>query len=147
MSDQSHLLIPLAALDLLKREAVEAYPEECCGVLLGRLPTPTSPTTEVHEAVVAQNSATDRREERFVIDPRLLLGAQERARLQGLDVVGFYHSHPDGGATPGLLDREAAWPEVGYLILAVSGGRVTDVRCWRLQEEGAALTEIGIGYS
>jgi proteasome lid subunit RPN8/RPN11 len=145
--DQSHLLIPLAAVDLLKREAVEAYPEECCGVLLGRLPAASSPTAEVHQVVVAQNSATDRREERFVIDPRHLLGAQKEARRQGLDVVGYYHSHPDRGATPGHFDRDAAWPEVGYLILAVSGRRVTEVRCWRLSESGETFTEVSIGYS
>ena len=147
MSEKSHLLIPLAAMDLLRREAVEAYPEECCGVLLGRWTAQPSRTLEVHEVVVTQNSATDRREERFVIDPRHLLGAQREARHQGLEVVGYYHSHPDSGATPGQVDREAAWPEVCYLILGVSEMWVTEVRCWRLHEAGEAFTEMGIGYS
>jgi proteasome lid subunit RPN8/RPN11 len=147
VSEQSHLLIPHAAVDLLKREAVEAYPEECCGVLVGRLPAPPSPTTEVYEVLVTQNSATDRREERFVIDPRHLLGAQKEARRRGLDVVGYYHSHPDSAATPGYFDRDAAWPEISYLILAVSERRVTEVRCWRVNEPGEAFTEVSIGYS
>lgn len=147
MSEKSHILIPTSVLEVLKREAIEAYPEECCGVLVGRLHAREPLTAEVHEVAVAGNQAIDRRQERFVIDIHLLLRVQKEARERELEVLGYYHSHPDHGAIPGRLDRESAWPEVSYLILAVQEERVTGVRCWRLREGGDAFEEVDIGYS
>lgn len=147
MSDKSHLLILTSELDLLKRLAVEAYPEECCGVLLGHLRALRPWRAEVCEVAVARNSATDRRLERYVIDPQLLLRVQKEARQRGMDVVGYYHSHPDHGATPGQFDLDTAWPDVAYLILAVAEERVTGVRCWHLRKGGETFDEVEIGYS
>ncbi len=147
MSENSRLQIPTAVLELLKEETLEAYPEECCGVLVGCMGTEEPSVGMVHEVVVAQNSATDRRQERYVIDPELLLQVQKRARERDLDVVGYYHSHPDHGASPGRFDLEEAWPDVCYVILAVDGERVTEVRCWRLRRDGGAFEEVDFGYS
>jgi len=147
VSEKSLLLIPTSVLELLEREAMEAYPQECCGVLLGRIPTAVEPRAEVREVVVARNSATARRQERYFIDPKLVLRVHEEARRRRLDVLGYYHSHPDHGAIPGWFDLETAWPEVAYLILAVDERRVTGVRCWRLREGGDAFEEVDIEYS
>ena len=147
MFEKSHLLISVEVLELLKKEALEAYPEECCGILVGRLRAREPLTAEVHEVAVAENRAIDRRQQRYVIDPRFLLRVQREARQGGLDVVGYYHSQPDHGAIPGQFDLEAAWGDTSYLILAVERGRVTGVRCWRLQGGGDAFEEVHIGYS
>ena len=147
MSEKRHLVIPISALRLLERAAIEAYPEECCGVLVGRIPSPAEPGAEVREVVVARNSATDRRQERYVIDPKLLLRVRNEARERELEVLGYYHSHPDHSATPGRFDLETAWPEIHYLILAVEEERVAGVRCWQLQEGGEAFEEVDIEYS
>jgi proteasome lid subunit RPN8/RPN11 len=147
VSDQSHLRIPVATLDSLERQAILSSPEECCGVLLGRLPGPTMPWAEVHEVAATHNSAADQRRLRYAIAPEQLLRILESARKRGLDVVGFYHSHPGQDAIPSRLDLESAWPEVSYLIVALRGRRVTEVRCWRLTAGGGAFREMDIGYS
>lgn len=147
MSEKSRLLIPTLQLELVEREALAAYPEECCGALLGHLGGQQPWWAQVREVAVAANSATDRRRERYVIDPTHLLGIQKEARQRGLDVVGYYHSHPDHGPIPGRFDLESAWHGVGYLILAVDEGRVTDVKCWRLESDGKSFHEVDIGYS
>jgi proteasome lid subunit RPN8/RPN11 len=147
VSENSRLQIPTVVLELLKEEALEAYPEECCGVLVGRMGAQGPSFGRVHEVAVAQNRATDRRQERYVIDPELLLRVLKGARERDLEVVGYYHSHPDHGANPGQFDLEAAWPDVCYVILAVDGERVTEVRCWRLRRDGGAFEEVDFGYS
>jgi len=145
--DESHLLISTEVLELLKKEALEAYPEECCGILVGRVRTQEPGKAEVHEVKVARNSAVERRRERYAIDPEQLLRVQTEARERELDVLGYYHSHPEDSAIPGQADLETAWPDTLYLILAVERGRVTEVRCWRLRGSGEAFAEVPIGYS
>ena len=147
MSAPRNLLIPTPLLELLEKEALTAYPEECCGVLLGRLRGQEPLRAEVREVAVAANSATDHRWERYVIDPTFLLGILQEARQRGLDVVGYYHSHPDHGAIPGRFDLESAWPGVGYVIVAVDEDQVTDARCWCLEKDGESFREVSIGYS
>lgn len=84
--------------------ARESAPDECCGVLLGR-------DGEIVEAVRARNIA-DSATTRFVIDPRDHIEARRDGRARGLEVVGFYHSHPRSAATPSEIDRaEAAYPD------------------------------------
>ena len=147
MSDESHLLISTEILELLKKEALEAYPEECCGILVGRVRAQEPRKAEVHEVKVARNSAVERRQEQYSIDPEQLLRVQTEARKGELDVLGYYHSHPEERAIPGQVDLETAWPDTSYLILAVGRERVTEVRCWRLRESGEAFEEVQIGYS
>ena len=105
------------------------------------------PWAEVYEVAATRNSAADRRRMRYAIAPEHLLRIQRNAQERGLDVVGYYHSHPEHDATPSRFDLETAWPDVSYLILAVRGQRVTEVRCWRLTEGAGAFTEVDIGYS
>lgn len=147
MSEKSQFRIPTPVLELLEREALKAYPEECCGILLGRGSSPGEPIAEVSEVAVAPNSASDRREERYAIDPKLVLQVQQEARARQVEVLGYYHSHPCRSATPSQSDLESAWPEVRYLILAVEAQRVTGVKCWRLSEVGETFEEVDIGYS
>ena len=117
-----------ATLAGLFDQAEEALPEECCGVLLGRC---EAGSTSVGRALPAVNTASDP-SRRFEISPEVLLRAHDQAREEGLEVVGYYHSHPDGVAVPSATDRAAAWPGVSYLILAVNGGRRREARSWRL---------------
>lgn len=147
MSEKSHIRIPTPVLELLEREALSSYPEECCGILLGRMSSLGEPIPEVSEVAVAPNNASDRRDERYAIDPKLVLQVQKEARPRQVEVLGYYHSHPCRSATPSQSDLESAWPEVRYLILAVEVERVTEVRCWRLSEVGETFEEVDIGYS
>lgn len=118
--------ITRSALELMRREAARAAPEECCGILLGRPGT-------VEEARPARNVAADRTR-RFEIDPQTLVDAHRAARAGGLQVLGYYHSHPAGPAEPSATDRAMAagdgrmWAIVGE----------TDTTFWRDDEAGFA---------
>ena len=61
--------------------------------------------------------------------------AEKRAREQGMDVLGFYHSHPNAEARPSRFDLDHAWPFYSYLIVSVSQGRAGAMTCWRLTDD------------
>jgi proteasome lid subunit RPN8/RPN11 len=108
-----------------------AYPEEGCGVLLGR---DQDGRREVRRVVPLPNRRDDSRHNRYLIDPEQLLRVDREARAEGLDVVGFFHSHPDHPPSPSAFDLEHAWPYYSYLIVSVREGRVAEARSWRLAE-------------
>ena len=106
-----------------------AYPEEGCGVLVGR---DEGARRVVERVVVFENQREDSRRNRYLISPEQLLVVEREARQAGLDVVGFFHSHPDHPAFPSAFDLEHAWPYYSYLIVSVAEGRVVEARAWRL---------------
>lgn len=106
-----------------------AYPEEGCGVLLGR----EAGEARVVERVLAfENRRTEERDHRYLIAPEQVLVAEREGREAGLDILGFFHSHPDHPASPSAFDLEHAWPYYSYLIVSVVQGRVAEARSWRL---------------
>jgi proteasome lid subunit RPN8/RPN11 len=113
------LKIPPAELAALRRHGEETHPLECCGVLLGRL-SPDGETRTVERAVRCTNQNTERGHDRYVIDPRDLVRIQREGRGVGLDIVGFYHSHPDSPARWSKTDlAEAHWLGCSYVITRV----------------------------
>lgn len=121
-----------------------AYPEECCGVLIGRGAGDGGGTATVERVVAAENERVDSRHNRYVISPQSLLKAQRDARASGLDIVGYYHSHPDHPARPSEFDREHAWPGTSYVIVSVEKGKAVDCRSWRLRDDRTAFEEEAI---
>lgn len=117
----------------IDRHASMSYPEECCGVLIGR--SSSEGTTFVERVLSVGNERQDSRHNRFLISPETVLAAHKEARNLGLDIVGYYHSHPDHPARPSDFDREHAWPGLSYLIVSVQGGKVAEARSWRLADE------------
>ncbi|HKQ56225.1 MAG TPA: M67 family metallopeptidase [Candidatus Eisenbacteria bacterium] len=123
------LVLRAAHVAEMESELAAAYPEEGCGVLLGR----DEGRRRVVERVAAiENRREDSRGNRYLITPEQLLQVEREARDAGHDVVGFYHSHPDHPALPSAFDLEHAWPYYSYLIVSVEQGRVVDARSWRL---------------
>jgi proteasome lid subunit RPN8/RPN11 len=105
--------IARSALDAVIAHARDAAPAECCGLLLRR-------DGAVVEAVRTHNVADDLRS-RFVIDPKDHIDHRREARRRGLDVAGFYHSHPRSDASPSATDRaEASYPDHLYLIVSLA---------------------------
>ena len=70
-----------------------------------------------------------------------MLAAHKEARSLGLDVVGYYHSHPDHPARPSEFDREHAWPGMSYLIVSVEKRQVVEARSWRLADDREGYDE------
>lgn len=108
------------AASRIERASQAAYPEETCGLLLGRWRA--GGVTEVTRAVTVANAAPIlERPHRFAIEPRLLLEWDRIASSVGLSVVGFFHSHPDAAARPSSTDVALAWPGYAYVIVSALG--------------------------
>ena len=76
---------------------------------------------------------------RFLIDPADQLRVEKNARARNLDVLGYYHSHPDHPARPSNYDREHAWPWYSYIILSVYHGEPKELASWVLSEDRTAF--------
>ena len=137
----SRLVISPRHLQTVGRHATMSYPDECCGVFIGRA---LEDATVVERVLSVGNERQDSRHNRYLISPETVLAAQKEARALGLDVVGYYHSHPDHPARPSDFDREHAWPWVSYLIVSLQGRKVVDTRSWRLSEDRERFDEEGI---
>jgi proteasome lid subunit RPN8/RPN11 len=134
----SRLFISPRHLHTVERHASVSYPDECCGVLIGRC---QSGATFVERVLSVGNERSDSRHNRYLITPETVLAAHKEARALGLDVVGYYHSHPDHPARPSDFDREHAWPGVSYLIVSVEQRKVVDARSWRLSDDRESFDE------
>jgi proteasome lid subunit RPN8/RPN11 len=134
----SRLVISAGHLHTAGRHAATSYPDECCGVLIGRI---LGDSTVVERLLSVDNERNESRHNRYLINPETVLAAHKEARALGLDVVGYYHSHPDHPARPSEFDREHAWPGVSYLIVSVEKGSVADARSWRLADDREKFDE------
>ena len=109
--------------DELRAHGEETYPHECCGIMLGKT---AGDEITVAALVRAGNTRTDSAHNRYNIAPQELIKAQREGRKAGLDIVGFYHSHPDHPAQWSVTDfAEAHWFGCSYVITAVDGDKNT----------------------
>ena len=129
------------ANEIIHSHLCRAYPEEGCGVLLGR---DQDGARVVERAIPLDNVQGETRERRYLLAPEQVLAAEREARSAGLDVVGFFHSHPDHPAIPSAFDLEHAWPFYTYLIVSVRGGAVADANAWRLAEDRSRFEPMGL---
>jgi proteasome lid subunit RPN8/RPN11 len=117
-------------LNSIRRSAEACYPNECCGALLGKL---VEGERVVHEVVSCRNAAEGEQHDRYHIDPAELIDVQKRARESGLDIIGFFHSHPDHPAEASRTDlKEAHWFACSYVIVEVRSGRAQDLNSFVL---------------
>ncbi|MBI3299393.1 MAG: M67 family metallopeptidase [Elusimicrobia bacterium] len=132
-----------AELEAIRAHAERAHPEECCGLLAGRLPADFgSPAARLSatESVPLENKAASYRTNRFTFDPLAQAKAERALEARGLAVLGVYHSHPDAPAWPSPYDLENAWPSYAYLIVS-SGRGAGDARVWTLAADRRSFLE------
>jgi proteasome lid subunit RPN8/RPN11 len=131
--------------------AEHSHPEECCGLLVGKVQGDRVAAIEVYPMANQWNPETGRdfeaamnatvpetlptAERRYTIDPRAMLDVQKIARDRGLAIVGIYHSHPEHPAIPSEYDRKFAWAEYVYPIVSVWRGHPSEVRVWMLDDD------------
>lgn len=132
------LKLPEAVFASIRMHGEETFPDECCGILLGWTEGgEDGPVNVVAEAVRAGNTRTDSAHNRYNIAPGDLVRTQRRGRERGLDIVGFYHSHPDHPAQWSPTDlAEAHWIGCSYVITAVEGGRAHATNSFLLAGSG-----------
>lgn len=126
--------------DQIRKHGEQEYPNECCGLLIGRF-SDTGFKTVIEMQPIRNARETNAKHNRFLIRPEDLMRGERYARSKELDVIGFYHSHPDHPAIPSQYDLEHAWPVYSYIVLAVHGGQSQDLRSWELQPDREAFEE------
>ena len=154
MSNEPELWISGHLAEKIRAHAAETYPHECCGALLGRDATMIAPVGSEKEArvrpreVLAVFPLVNRRDDsprnRFSVTAEDVLAAEKVAREHGVDVVGWYHSHPDHPARPSEYDRDHAWPWYSYVIVSVHNGAPQDMTSWRLNDDREGFLTEGI---
>jgi proteasome lid subunit RPN8/RPN11 len=132
---------------VIQQQGRASYPNECCGILIGSWGSNGDRT--VSEVRPIENARNDSPQTRYLIRPEELLRASRDAESRGLEVIGFYHSHPDVAARPSEFDREHAWPGYGYIIIRIDEGETVEARAWSLKdnrkefEEAELLFDVG----
>jgi proteasome lid subunit RPN8/RPN11 len=120
-----------AAIEAIQAHGAGGYPNEICGFMLG--PKGDGEVTEVRPA---RNIIVERSRDRYEIDPRDHIRTQREADAAGLDIVGYYHSHPDHPAQPSRFDAERAWAGYVYLIVSVQDGTPVDANAFMADQDG-----------
>jgi proteasome lid subunit RPN8/RPN11 len=139
----------------IREHGAQSYPNECCGALLGRdadasVGTTGAGVTLLAREILALFPLVNRREDsphnRFSVTAEDVRDAEKAGQEKGLDVVGWYHSHPDHPARPSQYDREHAWPWYSYIIVSVANGKPQEMTSWRLSDDRSdyACEEIAI---
>jgi proteasome lid subunit RPN8/RPN11 len=124
----------------IRQHGERDYPYECCGLLIGSFEAiGRKVVVETYAISNAREEEAQRR--RFLIRPEELMRGEKYAREKGLDVVGFYHSHPDDRAVPSQYDLEHAWPTYSYIVVAVIEGQAADLRSWEMEADRSRFDE------
>jgi proteasome lid subunit RPN8/RPN11 len=127
------VVIPGRVLAGLRRQAAAAAPAECCGALAGLL---HRGEPRIRTLIPVPNQAEE--PGRYLIDAPTVLRLERQAAWAGLDIVGFYHSHPHSPAAPSGLDLQLACPGYVYIIVEPAGC----VRAWRVRDDRACFDEL-----
>jgi proteasome lid subunit RPN8/RPN11 len=142
------LIISPPHIEIIYNHAIQIYPEECCGILLGEIARMVKtvieviPTINVWDKSLLSLNSNDTKEinktkqSRYTIDPHDIFTAQKRGRERNLKIIGFFHSHPDNPAIPSTCDRDRAWEIYSYPIVSVMQGKVNDFQSWVLDSQG-----------
>jgi proteasome lid subunit RPN8/RPN11 len=124
---------------LIREYATAAYVNEGCGVLLGRF---QGGRVEVVDATSGNNLSIERARDRYILDPADIVRADREARARYLDIVGFWHSHPDHPARPSQFDTDHAWVDYVYIIVNTTADGAGDLNGFTLAEEGGQFRQL-----
>jgi proteasome lid subunit RPN8/RPN11 len=126
------VLLRASLRDQILTAATAAEPDEACGLLLGIRETASA---RIESVVGLPNRTEQNPQMHYQIDPLDFLRLDREAQLRGLEVIGVWHSHPDGSATPSATDRALAWPDWCYLIAGRDDNGKHDLRAWRFRND------------
>lgn len=133
---QYSVTIPPRVVAGLRRHAAAAMPAECCGALIGHI---AGTAMEVRTMIPLEN--TSGRTDRYVIDADVVLRLERQAACAGVQLVGFYHSHPAGPPEPSPTDLALASPGFLYVIVRPHDG---SLRGWRLRDDRRGFMELPV---
>ena len=126
------LIIEQKPLDEMYYDALQSFPDECCGFFFGK---ETGDERIITNILVVNNSKAGDKRRRFEIAPKDYLDAERFADENELRLLGVYHSHPNHPAFPSEHDRVAAQPYFSYIIISVKENQIADIRSWQLNDK------------
>jgi proteasome lid subunit RPN8/RPN11 len=138
------LVLPQKMEQEIRDHGARDYPNECCGAMLG---TDGNEGREVRALFPLINRRDDSPRNRFSITPEDFRAAERAASEHGLDLLGWYHSHPDHPARPSEFDREHAWPWYSYVIVSVEKGVPKDLTSWQLEDDRTKFVPEDVGQA
>jgi proteasome lid subunit RPN8/RPN11 len=116
----------------IREHGAQGYPHEACGAILG---LDGDASREARALFPLINRRDDSPRNRFSVDANDVRSAERAAVERGLELIGWYHSHPDHPAQPSEYDREHAWPWYSYVIVSVAQGQPREMTSWRLSDD------------
>jgi proteasome lid subunit RPN8/RPN11 len=125
------IFIEESPLNEMYRDALQSFPDECCGFLFGK---ETAELRRITNILVVNNSKEGDKRRRFEIAPKDYMNAERFAEKNNLQFLGIYHSHPKHPAIPSEHDRVAAQPYFSYVIISVDDV-ISDIRSWQLNDD------------
>lgn len=131
------LIIDPQVCDYIYKDAIETFPNECCGFLYGKEKTDRF----INLAQRTNNSKDGDKSRRFEISPLDYIRAEKYALENDLQLLGIYHSHPNHLAIASKHDLEKALPFFSYLIVSIMNGKIEDLKSWKLKEEKKEFLE------
>jgi proteasome lid subunit RPN8/RPN11 len=139
MSEEKKVLILTRDADLImRRDALDVFPNECCGFMYGY---ETEAERIITLAVPVLNSKEGDQRRRFEISPFDYMKAESIALKQNLTLLGVYHSHPQHPAIASETDLKSAMPFFSYVIYSVLDGKIADVKSWKLNDKNENFYE------
>ena len=141
MNTPTKLTVTKSQQQKMITHAEQGYPHEVVGILAGN--------REQHHVSRIQPLINERADtkNRYKVSPLLLMRQEQALERQGLEIVGYYHSHPDHPAKYSEYDKEHALPNMSYLILSVLNGKAQAIQSWRICEDRTQMTEELIDYT
>ena len=133
----------------IRAHAESTYPDECCGLLLGKIAQDSKTLVEViatenvwsaeavenFSRIEAASDLSYTQRSHYAIAPEIMLKAQKSARDRQLNIIGIYHSHPDHPAIPSEFDTVYAWYNYSYIIVSVQQGKASDLKSWSVDND------------
>ena len=147
MTGSTTLSISTGIAERIRKHGAETYPHECCGALLGHDPDIDGERRrprEILDCLALLNRRDDSPNNRFSIAPLDVIEADRVAQAQGMELIGWYHSHPDHPAKPSEYDRSHAWPWFSYIIISVRAGVPEEMTSWRLIDDRSEYAQEAI---
>lgn len=120
------LQVAKTVIDLTAAFALEDFPLETCGLLIG--------TEGRILSVERTRNVAPNKQNRYAIDPFEMIQIEETAYSKGLDVLGTFHSHPDNSQTLSSIDLASALSNWYYLLVSTDGVN-TSITFWKLNEK------------
>jgi proteasome lid subunit RPN8/RPN11 len=135
------IVISNEPFDRIKIHSEQSYNEECCGALFGNS---KNDDIVINDLLEFENEKEDSRQSRFLISPAQYNFAEKLAKEKNLELLGFYHSHPDHPAIPSQFDIDNALPWFLYIIVSVNKAKAENVNAWILKEDRSGFERQGI---